>query len=77
MESEMMFRNLDYVLVYESDKWSAYKHLIEPIYIVFSMIEKGYYTFQLMDDNSKKFLGIQIEEHKAIHQFMKDKGWIE
>lgn len=77
MESKMMFRNLDYVLVYESEKWIAYKHLIEPIYIVFTMIKKGYYAFQLMKDNSKKFIGIQTAEHKAIHQFMKEKGWIE
>lgn len=77
MESEIMFINLDYILAYESERWIAYKHLIEPIYIVFTMVEKGYYAFRLMDDNSKKFIGIQIEEHKAIHQFMKEKGWIE
>ena len=71
-----MFRNLDFILICETEEWIGFKKLFDPIYIAFSMIDKGYYAFQLSDDNTKKFLAIQPDEHKAIHEFMKEKGWI-
>lgn len=76
MTAAEMFNNLDYKLNYESNTWIAYKHIVDPIYIVFSIQDKGYYAFELMPDNSKMFLGIQVEEHRAISKWLEEKGWL-
>lgn len=83
MTAKEMFEELVFNLGFENEKWLSYEKMelydtcVAPTCIVFSKKDKGYYAFACMPDGSKKFLGIQVDEHKAINKQLEELGVVE
>jgi len=74
MNAKEMFDKLGYKVEREDEKYIAY--VKNDILVVFNKERKTHYSYEDYHDN-KLVVFNTISTHQAIHQQMKELGWIE
>ena len=79
MIAKEMFEKLGYKQLYVDEIICMYKHSSSISLMIFNdrkTITKSYFNLSTIDGEEVKELEITFKEHQAIHQKMKELGWI-
>lgn len=77
MKAKEMFENLDFVEVARTNKGLWYQNSRNNDFIFFDLEEKEYSSWCCNDYADYITREISVDLHKAIHQQLKELGWLD
>lgn len=77
MKAKEMFRELKFKLIADNEKVLTYKNNRSGAIIKFQYAEKWWIPYYQDADNLIGIRPFNIKEHLAIHQQMKELGWLD